>query len=175
MLPARNPRSAPDRESENREARKTCEEGKKRSRRSKTLSALVKQYPAVQLATLVDAPPEGEQWLHEIKFDGYRLLGFLSGGEVCSAHAQRARLDIKVSLCRRGPGRPQGKDAVLDMEAVVLDENGKSGFQALQAALGEGGPRERIVAYAFDLLHLDGKDLTCLNLTERKREACKTS
>ncbi len=59
-------------------------------------------------------------------------------------------------------------DAVLDMEAVVLDENGKSGFQALQAALGEGGRRDRIVAYAFDLLYVDGRDLTRLKLTERK-------
>ena len=47
-------------------------------------------------------------------------------------------------------------------------KNGKSGFQALQAALGEGGRRDRIVAYTFDLLHLDGKDLTRLKLTERK-------
>ena len=62
----------------------------------------------------------------------------------------------------------KAKDAVLDMEAVVLDEQGKSGFQALQAALGEGGRRDRIVAYAFDLLHLDGKNLTRLKLTERK-------
>ena len=62
----------------------------------------------------------------------------------------------------------KAKDAVLDMEAVVLDEQGKSGFQALQAALGEGGRRDRIVAYAFDLLHLDGENLTRLKLTERK-------
>ena len=45
--------------------------------------------PEVQLATLVDEPPEGEQWVHEIKFDGYRLLGFVSGGAVAPAHAQR--------------------------------------------------------------------------------------
>ncbi len=45
------------------------------------------------------------------------------------------------------------------MEAVVLDEEGKSGFQALQAALAEGGRRDNIVAYAFDLLHLNGENL----------------
>ena len=54
------------------------------------------------------------------------------------------------------------------MEAVLLDPEGKSSFQALQAALGEGGHPERIVAYAFDLLYLDGSDLTRLPLTERK-------
>jgi bifunctional non-homologous end joining protein LigD len=54
------------------------------------------------------------------------------------------------------------------MEAVVLDENGKSGFQALQAALGEGGSPGLIVAYAFDLLNLDGADLMDLKQMERK-------
>ena len=57
---------------------------------------------------------------------------------------------------------------MIDMEAVVLDSAGKSGFQALQAALGERGNRSQIVAYAFDLLHLDGRDLTRLPLVERK-------
>src|ERR1700682_625188 len=62
------------------------------------------------------------------------------------------------------------KDAVLDMEAVIVDEKGKSSFQALQAALGDEGKPEKIVAYVFDLLHLDGKDLTRLPLTERKEK-----
>jgi len=44
------------------------------------LNQLLRQYPEVQLATLADEAPEGDQWLHEIKFDGYRLLGFVSGG-----------------------------------------------------------------------------------------------
>ena len=64
----------------------------------------------------------------------------------------------------------KAKDAVLDMEAVIVDEKGKSSFQALQAALGDGGKPENIVAYVFDLLHLDGKDLTRLPLTERKEK-----
>jgi len=53
---------------------------------------------------------------------------------------------------------------------VILDAEGKSSFQALQAALGGGGNREKIVAYVFDLLHLDGKDLTALPLTVRKEK-----
>ena len=48
----------------------------------KAISKLMADYPEVELATLVDAPPEGEQWLHELKFDGYRLLAFLADGEV---------------------------------------------------------------------------------------------
>jgi len=59
-------------------------------------------------------------------------------------------------------------DAVLDMEAVMLDADGKSSFQSLQAALGEGGGRGRIVAYVFDLLYVDGADLTQKSLKERK-------
>jgi bifunctional non-homologous end joining protein LigD len=62
----------------------------------------------------------------------------------------------------------KAKDAVLDMEAVILDAKGKSSFQELQAALGTGGDSARITAYVFDLLYLGGKDLTQLPLTERK-------
>ncbi len=61
------------------------------------------------------------------------------------------------------------KSAVLDMEAVVLDNAGKSSFQAMQQALGDGGDRQSIQAYVFDLLHLDGKDLTGEPLTSRKK------
>jgi bifunctional non-homologous end joining protein LigD len=134
----------------------------------KTLSSLEKQYPAVQLATLVDAPPEGEKWLHEIKFDGYRLLGFLSGGEVRMRTRNGLDWTSKFPAVVSAIAGLKAKDAVLDMEAVVLDEQGKSGFKALQAALGEGGRRDRIVAYTFDLLHLDGENMTRLKLTERK-------
>lgn len=56
------------------------------------------------------------------------------------------------------------------LEAVIVDADGKTSFQALQAALGEGGRPERIVAYAFDLLHLDGENLTKRTLTERKQK-----
>jgi ATP-dependent DNA ligase len=62
------------------------------------------------------------------------------------------------------------RDVVLDMEAVILDAEGKSSFQALQAALGDGGRPERIVAYVFDLLHLDGESLVKQSLTERKKK-----
>jgi bifunctional non-homologous end joining protein LigD len=59
-------------------------------------------------------------------------------------------------------------DAVLDMEAVVVNDEGKSSFQALQAALGEGANPKSIIAYVFDLLYLNGRDLTKLPLRERK-------
>ena len=150
--------------------RKAPKSGKSVAAAHEELSKLEKKYPGVQLATLVDAPPVGEKWLHEIKFDGYRLLGFLSDGEVVLRTRNGLDWTSKFPSVASAISGLKAKDAVLDMEAVVLDENGKSGFQALQAALGDGGRRDRIVAYTFDLLHLDGKDLTRLKLTERKEK-----
>jgi bifunctional non-homologous end joining protein LigD len=132
------------------------------------LNALMERYFEVQLATLVDTPPEGAQWLHEIKFDGYRLLGYVSGG--ASRLLTRNGKDWTnhfPSLSAAIEKLPV-KNAVLDMEAVVLDEDGKSSFQSLQAALGEAGNRGSIVAYVFDLLHIDGTDFTQKPLLERK-------
>ncbi len=132
------------------------------------LNALMKRYFEVQLATLVDTPPEGAQWLHEIKFDGYRLLGYVSGG--ASRLLTRNGKDWTnhfPSLSAAIEKLPV-KNAVLDMEAVVLDEDGKSSFQSLQAALGEAGNRDSIGAYVFDLLHIDGTDFTQKPLLERK-------
>jgi bifunctional non-homologous end joining protein LigD len=136
----------------------------------KGFDELIRRYPEVQLATLVEAPPEGAGWLHEIKFDGYRLLGFVSGG------AARLRTRNSKDWTERFPSlsaaleRLKATDAVLDMEAVILDAQGKSSFQELQTALGVGGDTGRITGYAFDLLHLDGQDLTKLPLTERKEK-----
>jgi bifunctional non-homologous end joining protein LigD len=62
----------------------------------------------------------------------------------------------------------KAKTAVLDMEAVVLDSSGKSSFQAMQHALGDGGNARSIQAYVFDLLHLDGKDIRRKALIDRK-------
>ncbi|HEX4166124.1 MAG TPA: DNA ligase D [Bryobacteraceae bacterium] len=133
------------------------------------LNALMKRYSEVQLATLVSTPPEGAQWLHEIKFDGYRLLGYVFGG--ASRLVTRNGKDWTNSFPSLSAALEKlpVKNAVLDMEAVMLDEDGKSSFQSLQAALGQGGNRGSIVAYVFDLLHIDGADLTKKPLIERKQ------
>jgi bifunctional non-homologous end joining protein LigD len=133
-----------------------------------SLASLLQDYPDVQLATLVDRPPVGAEWLHEIKFDGYRLLGYMSG--------KQARLVTRNGndWTRKFPGiyaavsKLKARACVLDMEAVVLDAAGKSSFQAMQRALGEGGDAQSIQAFVFDLLHLDGKDLRGEPLTKRK-------
>jgi bifunctional non-homologous end joining protein LigD len=143
--------------------------GKKPARTSgKRLDELMQRYPEAQLATLVDSPPEGANWVHEIKFDGYRLLGFVSEG------VSRLRTRNAKDWTARFPTLSAAletlkvEDAVLDMEAVVLDAKGKSSFQSLQAALGDGGNAGAIVAYVFDLLYLNGNDLAGLSLTQRK-------
>src|SRR4051794_17040784 len=132
------------------------------------LNALIKRYSEVQLATLVDTPPEGAQWLHEIKFDGYRLLGYVCGGQSRLLTRNGKDWTSKFPSLSAALEKLPLKNAVLDMEAVMLDEDGKSSFQSLQAALGEGGNRARIVAYVFDLLHIDDADLTQKPLLERK-------
>ena len=133
-----------------------------------TLKRLMDRYPDVQLATLVDQAPEGDQWAHEIKFDGYRLLGLAAGGTVRLRTRNGNDWTESFPTVTSALARLEIDSAVVDMEAVLLDPRGKSSFQALQTALGEGGHPDRIVAYCFDLLHLDGSDLTRLPLSERK-------
>ncbi|MEX0741902.1 MAG: DNA polymerase ligase N-terminal domain-containing protein, partial [Phycisphaeraceae bacterium] len=118
-----------------------------------------------QLATLVKHAPEGEAWLHEIKYDGYRLLcraerDDQDDGELRVRLATRNALDWTERFPRlaRAAGALPVKSAILDGEAVVMDRNGRSDFQALQQALASPGS-SRILFYAFDLLHLDGWDL----------------
>ena len=128
------------------------------------------RYPEVQLATLVDAVPPGRNWVHEIKFDGYRILGFRSGNTVKLITRNGKDWSGKFPSLSTALSLLTVDNAVLDMEAVVLDGNGKSSFQLLQKSSGEGGHRETIVAYVFDLLCLNGKDLTKLRLIERKQK-----
>lgn len=134
-----------------------------------SVANLQRRYPAVQLATLVDQPPEGGEWVHEIKFDGYRLLGFVSDGAVSLRTRNGQDWTAKFPSLADSLKNLKASDAVLDMEAVIVDERGVSSFQALQAALGESETRRAVVAYVFDLLDLDGRDLSKLPLGERKQ------
>jgi bifunctional non-homologous end joining protein LigD len=115
------------------------------------LNALMKRYSQVQLATLVDTPLEGAQWLHEFKFDGYRLLGYVSGK--ASRLLTRNRKDWTESFPSLSAALKTlpVTDAVLDMKAVMLDANGKSSFQFLQAALGKGGDRGSYCRVCFSI------------------------
>jgi bifunctional non-homologous end joining protein LigD len=136
--------------------------------RDSGLKQLLQLYPAVQLATLVEQPPQGREWLHEIKLDGYRLLGFSVSGAACLRTRNGKDWTAKFPSLAASLEKLKVTEAILDMEAVVVNDEGKSSFQSLQAALGESGNLDSIVAYVFDLLYLNGKDLTKLPLRERK-------
>ena len=120
------------------------------------------------LATLEPKPPKGRQWVHEIKFDGYRLQARIDKGKV--KLLTRSGLDWTDQFGKRvlaALGELPMRQAVLDGELVVEGEAGASDFAALQAALSEG-KAERFVYYAFDLLYADGYDLREVTLAERK-------
>ncbi|WP_164848508.1 non-homologous end-joining DNA ligase [Sinorhizobium meliloti] len=124
------------------------------------------------LATLVDKPPKGPDWAYEVKWDGYRIAVHIESGRVRiltrGGYDWTDRFPSIVDDARR----LAVKTAILDGEAVVLDDKGRSDFGMLQRALGrlpsavEAGA---IVFYAFDLLYLNGRDLRRLPLRERRR------
>lgn len=121
-----------------------------------------------QLATLKPAPPKGASWLHEIKFDGYRMQARLDHGAVTLL--TRSGLDwtekFGEGLSKALQALP-AETALIDGEIVVERANGVSDFSALQKDLSEDRS-DRFVYYAFDLLHLDGHDLRKAALKDRK-------
>jgi bifunctional non-homologous end joining protein LigD len=130
------------------------------------LSALP-AFIAPELATLVGKPPEGEGWLHEIKLDGYRTAARIDHGEV--RLMTRTGLDWTARfqpIATALAGLPV-TTAYLDGEIAVLGPDGVTSFAALQDALSKGRSGE-LVYFVFDLLHLDGLDLSPLPLLERK-------
>lgn len=122
----------------------------------------------VQLAKLAGKVPEGDEWLYEMKYDGYRILAYLEGSSVRlitrNGHDYTEKFhDIVYSLIDWAAGRSM----VLDGEMVITDEHGKTDFQALQNYL--KNHRGRNLTYIiFDLLALDGQDLRGRRLIERK-------
>jgi bifunctional non-homologous end joining protein LigD len=129
--------------------------------------AALPKFVAPMLPTLTDAPPLGADWIHEVKFDGYRIEAVLDAGKVVLR--TRAGLDWtgRFGAIDAGVAALPARKCLIDGEVVVEDQNGISDFSALQAALKDGNA-QGLVYYAFDLLHLDGLDLTRVPLIERK-------
>lgn len=123
---------------------------------------------APELATLVAAAPEGDAWLHEAKFDGYRIGAIRAGDEVrlLSRTGQdwTDRFPGIAAAVRSLPSR----DVLLDGEVAAVLPDGRTSFQALQNAFRSGG-RTPLAYFVFDLLELDGKDLRDRALEDRKR------
>ena len=124
------------------------------------------------LATLSDKAPDTDAWVHEIKFDGYRLQARLDGGKVKLLTRNGLDWTKKFSLVADAIAKLPAKTALIDGELVVEGDDGVSSFSLLQQALSEG-EESRMVFYAFDILHLDGTDLRPLPLTTRKAALSK--
>lgn len=118
------------------------------------------------LLQLVPRLPEGEHWQYEVKWDGYRVVAVIQNGEArLWSRNERdlgKRFGVLVDALRSFPAQ----SAILDGEVVMLGDDGKPSFQALQYF----SPKEagRLFYYAFDLLHLNGVDLMQRPLVERR-------
>lgn len=121
------------------------------------------------LATLVKSTPSDDRWLHEIKFDGYRVQAHLQDGKVrLFTRSGRDWTDRFGPALSGALSALPASYAILDGEVVVEAGDRSSDFSALQADLASGRT-DRMTYYLFDLLHLDGRDLTGLPLVDRKR------
>jgi bifunctional non-homologous end joining protein LigD len=118
-----------------------------------------------QLATLKSKAPKGEQWLHEIKYDGYRVQVHLNQGR--KKVYTRNGLDWTKRFSRIAAALDIAGEAIIDGEVVVVHE-GSTNFSELQAELAAPARQDRLVYYAFDLLWRDG-DLRKLPQIERKQ------
>ena len=120
-----------------------------------------------QLATLTDAAPEGDEWIHEIKLDGYRVTAFVNNGKTKlftrNGHDWTRRFPEVATLLSRMPV----DRAILDGEMVVMSDDGSSSFRKLQEALSRNRTTG-VVFQVFDLLYLGEHDLTHAELATRK-------
>ena len=119
------------------------------------------------LATLVANPPVGEQWVHEIKFDGYRIQAHIEKGAVRLLTRKGLDWTDRFGGLPRLLGGLHCSAALIDGELVVEDAEGHSSFSALADAL-KSGLAERFVFHCFDLLYLDGMNLLRAKLIDRK-------
>ena len=121
------------------------------------------------LATLVDKIPGGDDWLHEIKYDGYRLQARIDGDHVRLLTRNGLDWTHRFSALSDALRALKLRSALIDGEAVVEDATGHSSFSQLVEALKEGGRSDEVVFYAFDLLHFDGVAVREAPLVDRKR------
>ena len=148
---------------------------KKKSRRSldpaKIEGAVRRAMPPFvepQLATLVKTAPDDDKWIEEIKFDGYRMLCRIEGGEARLFSRNNKNWTGNFQFIADAAARLPVETAWLDGEVVQMDEQGRSSFQRLQNALSEQDASSMIY-FVFDLPYLNGYDLRRVPLLERKR------
>ncbi|MBR0699830.1 DNA ligase D [Bradyrhizobium diazoefficiens] len=132
-----------------------------------TKVAKMPDFVAPQLCTLVERPPAGEGWCHEIKFDGYRVQLRVEDGE--ATLKTRKGLDWTGKFGAIAQEAATLPDVMIDGEIVALDHNGAPNFSSLQAALSDG-KTEELIFFAFDLLFAEAEDYRRLPLGERKAQ-----
>ncbi|MGU3494376.1 DNA ligase D [Xanthobacteraceae bacterium A53D] len=128
-------------------------------------SASLPDFIAPQLCETRDRPPSEDGWIHEIKFDGYRIQMRVEDGSVTLK--TRKGLDWTKRYAAIAQAAGTLPNVIIDGEACALDANGAPDFAALQAALSEG-KTDALVFFAFDMLFQEGEDLRPLSLVERK-------
>lgn len=124
------------------------------------------------VATLVDKPPKGPEWAFEVKWDGYRLAVHVEPGEVRAITRGGYDWSKKFGSIVTEARELGRATMIIDGEAVVLDEQGRSDFGLLQRAVGRRPSLHdaaEIIFFAFDLLYLDGQDLRMTPLVERRQ------
>ena len=117
-------------------------------------------------AKIVQELPDGDRWLYEVKWDGYRALLLKQGTRIQVRSRNNKDLTTAYPTVATAAARLHADSAVVDGEIVAVDGSGRPSFQALQHRRAQSD--YRIAFYAFDVLHLDGDDLTRLPLEERR-------
>ncbi|HEY0649730.1 DNA ligase D, partial [Phenylobacterium sp.] len=121
-----------------------------------------------QLATPAEIAPKGKGWVHEIKYDGYRTLVFFEGGQVRMITRNGVDWTHRYAALAKAFAKLPCKSAILDGEIVVQDPRGVAKLDLLEHALSQNDSHA-MTYFAFDLVYLDGYDLTGASLTDRKR------
>ena len=123
---------------------------------------------APELATLVDAVPAGKDWLHEVKYDGVRILCRIDHGSARAYSRNGKDWTAKFATVAEAAAQLPLHSAWIDGELCMVNTRGVTSFQALQNALAEP-TSGKLVYFVFDLVHFDGYDLSRVALRERKR------
>jgi bifunctional non-homologous end joining protein LigD len=131
-------------------------------------AASLPKFVEPELATLVQRPPDGDGWLHEIKIDGYRVFCRRDGDKVTLLTRTGQDWTHKFAAVAEAVRGLPARQFAIDGEIAVLNDHGQSSFGDLQDALSDGRD-EKLSLVAFDLLYLDGKDLRAAPLLERKK------
>ena len=129
--------------------------------------AAMPEFVPAQLATLVGEPPPGDQWFHELKFDGYRLQCHLAGSQVRLWTRNENDWTVKFPSVVKAVKALRLKSAILDGEIVALDSSGRASFQRLQQSIKGAGTG--LIYHIFDLIYIEGFSLTRTPLRDRKR------